>query len=45
MVAKEKGKPLKCVRTDNGVEYMSTEFKSYCSEKGIRHEKIVPGTP
>ena len=44
MVEREKGKPLKCLRTDNGVEYTSNEFKSYCSEKGIRHEKTVPGT-
>ena len=45
MVAKEKGKPLKCLHTDNEVEYTSNNFKSYCSEKGIRHEKTVPGTP
>ena len=45
MVAKEKGKPLKCLHTDNEVEYTSNNFKSYCSEKGIRHEKTVPSTP
>ena len=45
MVEGEKGKPLKCLYSDNGGEYTSNEFKSYCSEKGIRHKKTVPGTP
>ena len=45
MAKREKGKPLKCLRTNNGVEYTSNEFKSYCFEKGIRHEKTVLGTP
>ena len=45
MVEREKGKPLKCLRTDNIGEYMSNEFKSYYSDKGIRHEKTVLGTP
>ena len=44
MVEREKGKPLKCLRSDNEGEYKSNEFKSYCSEKGIRHEKTIPGT-
>ena len=45
MVEREKEKPLKCLRSDNGGEYTSNEFKSYCFEKDIRHEKTVPGTP
>ena len=45
MVEREKRKPLKCFRNDNGGEYTSNEFKNYCSKKGIRHEKIVPSTP
>ena len=45
MVEREKGKPLKCLRSDNGGEYTSNVFKSNCFEKGIRHEKTVPGTP
>ena len=35
-------KLLKCLHIDNRGKYTSNEFKSYCSEKGIRHEKIVP---
>ena len=45
MVEREKEKPLKCLHSDNGGEYTSNEFKSYYSEKGIRHEKTVHGTP
>jgi hypothetical protein len=45
MVEREKGKSLKCLRTDNGGEYTSNEFENYCSKYGIRHEKTVPGTP
>ncbi|CAL5417495.1 unnamed protein product [Camellia sinensis] len=45
MVERETGKKLKCLRTDNGGEYTSKEFKAYCATHGIRHEKTVPGTP
>ena len=45
MVERKKGKPLKCLRSDNGGEYTFNEFKSYYSKKGIRHEKTIPGTP
>ena len=45
MVEREKGKSLKCLRTDNGGEYTSNKFENYCSEYDIRHEKTVPGTP
>ena len=45
MVERETGNPLKQLRTDNGREYISREFKEYCSKHGIGHEKTVPGTP
>ena len=41
----EIGKRLKCLIYDNGGEYCSKEFDSYCSHNGIHREKIVPGTP
>ena len=31
----ETGKRLKCLRYDNGGEYCSKEFDSYCSQNGI----------
>ena len=45
MVEREKRKPLKCFRNDNGGEYTSNEFKNYCSKKDIRYEKTILGTP
>ena len=39
------GKTLKCTRYDNGGEYCSKEFDSYCSYNGIHREKAAPGTP
>ena len=45
MVERENGKPLKCLRTDNGGEYISRELREYCSKHRIRHEKTVPSTP
>ncbi len=36
---------LKTLRTDNGGEYLSTEFKDYLLEHGIRHELTVAYTP
>ncbi|GKV15798.1 hypothetical protein SLEP1_g26549 [Rubroshorea leprosula] len=45
MVERETGLKLKCLRTDNGGEYTSKEFRDYCLKHGIRHEKAVPGTP
>lgn len=45
MVERETGNKLKCLRSDNGGEYTSREFSSYCAEHGIRHEKTVPRTP
>ncbi|WVZ07194.1 hypothetical protein V8G54_020540 [Vigna mungo] len=36
---------LKCLRTDNGLEFVSEEFNGFCTEKGIRRHKTVVGTP
>ncbi|KAJ9555041.1 hypothetical protein OSB04_009655 [Centaurea solstitialis] len=36
---------VKCLKSDNSGEYISTEFTNYCAEHGIRMIKTVPGTP
>ena len=36
---------MKILRSDNGGEYTSRDFKHYLSEKGIRHQKNVPYIP
>jgi transposase InsO family protein len=33
------------IRTDNGREYLSNEWKIYYIENGIRHEFTAPNTP
>ena len=45
MVEREIGRKLKCLMSNNGGEYTSREFETYCTKNGIRHEKIVPSTP
>ena len=37
-------KPLKHLQTDTSGEYISREFKEYCSKHGIKKEKMVPDT-
>ena len=46
MAEREKGKPLKCLCTDNGGEYTSNEFKSYYSENvlDMRRQILVPNS-
>ncbi|WVZ05356.1 hypothetical protein V8G54_018702 [Vigna mungo] len=36
---------LKCLRTDNGLEFVSEEFNGFCKEKRIRRHRTVVGTP
>ena len=42
MVETETRKKMKCLRTDNGGEYTSEEFRNYCADFDIRHEKTEP---
>ena len=35
LVEKELGKQVKALRSDNGGEYISGEFKDFCSKEGI----------
>jgi hypothetical protein len=45
LVENERGKRLKCLRSDNRGEYCSKDFDDYYSYHGIHREKTVPGTP
>ena len=42
---KSTGRKLKVLRTDNGGEYTSAQFKTYLKREGVRHEVTVPKTP
>ena len=39
------GKRIKIIRTDNGGEYVSNEFKQFCIDRGIKREVTIPMTP
>ena len=39
------GSSIGALRSDNGGEYLSTEFVNYLKCKGIQHELTVPNTP
>ena len=45
LVETQTGCKLKCLRTDNGGEFMSYAFTTLCDEKGIRRELSAPYTP
>ena len=38
MVENQTNKKLKCLRSDNGGEYMSNAFQEFCDSKGIKRE-------
>ena len=35
---------VKCLRSDNGGEYINGGFSEYCAAQRIRMEKTIPGT-
>ena len=45
LVVNSMGYKLKILQTDNGSEYMSTEFRQYHKKEGIMHQLTVPKTP
>ena len=42
LVEKDSGNQVKALRSDNGVEYISNEFKNFFNKEGIRRELIAP---
>ena len=36
---------IKCIRTDNGCEYLSKAFEQFLSDNGIKRQLTVPHTP
>ena len=45
MVEKESGKNIKTFRSDNGGEYVSQEFKDFCTMERIKRELMAPHNP
>lgn len=44
-VENQTGKKLKCLRTDNGLEFLNDKFASLCKSAGINRHLTVAGTP
>jgi len=45
LVEKELGKKIRALRSDNGGEYVSQEFKDLYAAKGIKWELTTPHNP
>ena len=45
LVEKDTGKHVKALRSENGGEYISNEFKNFYIKEGIQRELIVPHNP
>ena len=45
MVEIETDLKVKCLRSDNGGEYIDGGFNEYCAVHGIRMKKTIPRTP
>ncbi|KAL4316527.1 hypothetical protein AHAS_Ahas15G0294000 [Arachis hypogaea] len=41
----ESGKKIKCLRTDNGGEYVDGDFLTFCKQAGIQRQFTVAYTP
>ena len=45
MMEKQKRRKVKFLRSDNGGEYTSSEFKGYLASEGIEHQLTISGRP
>ena len=45
LVENQLDKKIKTLRTDQGREYLSDQFKQLCDEKGIEHPLTISYTP
>ena len=45
VVELETNSKVKYVKSDNIEEYVDSDFKQYCTEKGIKMMRMTPGTP
>ncbi|KFD46771.1 hypothetical protein M513_12352 [Trichuris suis] len=44
-IERKTSRKVKCLRTDNGQEYVNEHFAQFLTANGIRHERSIPDTP
>ena len=45
LVENQKDRKVKCLRTDNGLEFCNVEFDNFCKSHGIIRHKTIKNTP
>ena len=45
VMTNECGECISTLKTDNGGDYLSSEFQAFLKSKGIRHKLTIPHTP
>jgi len=45
LIEKQLDEQIKCLRTNNGMEFFSTYFIEFCEKEGIVRQCTVPKTP
>ena len=45
LMENQTGRKIKCIRTDNGLEFCNQKFDQLCKESGIKRHKTCPYTP
>lgn len=45
LVENQTQQKLKCLRTDNGLEFCNSLFEKVCKDTGVKHHKTCPYTP
>ncbi|KMQ86103.1 retrovirus-related pol polyprotein from transposon tnt 1-94 [Lasius niger] len=45
MIENQSEEKIKCIRTDNGREYVNKDYTNFLTQNGIRHELSCPYTP
>ena len=45
LIENQTGRKIKRLRTDNGLDFCSEEFDTFCKEEKVARHRIIAGTP